>query len=238
MVDVYSSVFLPFMFFLLVVSKFVFFVVSYRLFLIFNAYVLSLSLVVWAFSLVCALTYIMGLIGAFYQTNLRKIVVYSSISNNAFLLSCFIINSTFNTALFLFLAFFYFLSLSLFIFLLFFLSNHPAGISPEIHDKEISSLAGVFYKHKGLTIVLFSTIVLIAAFPPAITFFPKILVILGFVNSPALIFKSLAILFILGSALAMFYYSRLIRILFVKDQSATYSTPPVSFIARMTFISV
>jgi NADH:ubiquinone oxidoreductase subunit 2 (subunit N) len=77
-----------------------------------------------------------------------------------------------------------------------------------------------------------------AGFPPAITFFPKFLIIYNLFISDSIAYKFLSVFLVIGSSLSIFYYIRLIRLIFVKNFDVLPNTvkPPYSVLAVFTFI--
>lgn len=228
-IDVYEGVPLVFMFFLLVITKFSFLFLFFRL----------LTCVFWSFYnyfwiilfIGTIITYVIGICGAVLQVKLRRILIYSSISNTSFFLSILLSCDTNIFPIFFYFSIFYFLSTGVIIFLVALI----CGINSR---PSLDSLMGLFWKSKWIALLLISSIIIMAGFPPAITFFPKFLIIYNLFISDSIAYKFLSVFLVIGSSLSIFYYIRLIRLIFVKNFDVLPNTvkPPYSVLAVFTFI--
>jgi len=76
-----------------------------------------------------------------------------------------------------------------------------------------------------------------AGFPPAVSFFPKFIIMLNLFKTPGFLYKFLAFLLAAGSSFGIFYYVRLIRLMFIKNFDVGYALPSVPISSLLVFIA-
>lgn len=228
-IDVYDGAPFILMFFLLILTKFSFLFILFKM----------LLAVFWSFHnyyhilLAVALvgTYVVGIVGAILQTKIRRIFIYSSIGNISFFFACILLNNSYTIPLFFYFSLFYFLSSALMIFFTYVVIA-PSS-SPTLH-----SFIGLFWKSKLLTFLIIVALLLSAGFPPAVSFFPKFIIMLNLFKTSGLMYKMLAVLLVVGTSFGIFYYIRLVRLLFIKNFDVGYSLPSVPFSSMLVFIAL
>lgn len=157
-------------------------------------------------------------VGTFYalsQKRLKKLIIYSSISQIGFLISAASINSLGgNTSLFVFLIIYLITSILIwgyFSVFYYFQNNIYFFYNKKISSLYISSLANFFEYNKlwafSFVIIFFS----MAGIPPLAGFLSKAFVLFELINAKYILNASLLILI---SSISAFYYIRMIKIMF------------------------
>ena len=156
------------------------------------------------------LSLLIGSIGALNQTKIKRLIAYSAISHVGFILLGIIPGTIYSLqATITYTIIYIIMTIATFTFVL------------TIFEKTnyISELSGLSRKNPILAssfgLILFS----IAGIPPLAGFFSKYLIILEALNSKLLI---LAIIAIIASSIAIFYYIRIIKWMFFKDSTDFY----------------
>lgn len=208
-VDVYDGSPLIATIFLIIISKFSFLAFVSHLFI----FILTNVDYIWKIFIffIFFLCIIVGSIGAVFQTKLKRILIYSSISNLALFLSFIFINTFYSLVFFFLTLFIYSISMfGIFSIFLFFYSNKG------FYLRKINALINFFFLNK-LGAVCFSVIIFsLAGIPPFIGFIIKFinLFLLAEFNIINFIFL-IAILF--STLFTTFYYLRIIKIMFINN---------------------
>jgi NADH:ubiquinone oxidoreductase subunit 2 (subunit N) len=220
-VDIYDGSPLIATIFLIVVSKFSFlsFISHFFVFIFANVdYIWKvITFIVFISSI------LIGSIGAVFQTKLKRIFIYSSISNLSLIISFIYINTFYSVVFFFLTLLFYSISMfGLFSIFLLFYSNNGFCL------RRLNSLVNFFFLNKHAS-VCFSIIILsLAGMPPFIGFITKFinLLILAEFNSVHFVF----LIFILFSTVfTIFYYIRLIKVMFINNFRNFIFVLPLNF---------
>lgn len=190
----------------------------YTIFLCFNQY--------WSFFLLaCSIaSFVIGSLGALYNTNLKRLMAYGTINHIGFMLLALSTVSVEGVQASLFyLTIYLTLNLNFFTILLSF---------RKIDDKRvlfsIADFSTLFYKEPVIAVLLIFNLFSMAGIPPLSGFFSKFYVVYCSMNS-GMIFASLFA--VLVSVISCFYYIRMVKISmfeYENNKSVHANTKPVS----------
>lgn len=194
-----------------IVPKLAAFIVAMRLFeFLINSGVVWLEVVLYAGVVV---TMTAANIWALVQNDVKRMLAYSSISHAGFVMAAVLIGTTqANTGLFLYWALFTFTNLGAFTMLWVSRQKYlPAGQSSDHPFEKFSGMV----KTAPMSAVMFGLFMLsLAGIPPFGLFWGKIYLISSAVNSG---YTALALIMALNSAIAGYYYLKLIVYIFMKE---------------------
>ena len=209
--DVYEGASAPLAGYMSVVPKVAAFVVSIR---IFGMYIdLGVEWVRVVILLLAVLTMTLANIMALVQEDVKRMLAYSSISHAGFIIAALALDTTEGTtAIFFYYALFMFTNLGAFAML--WISRHKNRRFNARYDHPYEKFAG-FIKIMPVGAVIMAIFMLsLAGVPPFSVFWGKIYVMQAAVNSG---YIWLAIVMGLNSAIAAYYYLKLIVYMFLKD---------------------
>jgi NADH-quinone oxidoreductase subunit N len=175
-----------------------------------------------------------GTLFALFQLRLKRLVIYSSISQVGFLLSALALNTDNNLVFVFFYLIIYLITLSLIWgFALIFLNfKQGAAFEKITAPLLISSFNNLFKKHKILSfsfaVILFS----IGGIPPLAGFFSKIFILEGLLIAS---FFTLAKALIIISSISAFYYLRIIKIIFFEPKNIEKENQDFLFYSNLKF---
>jgi len=208
-VDVYENTSLSSLFIISCLSPLFYFYLFFKFYLFFFSFFpFYIKLL---FSFFGMITFILGVLGGLNQTNIKKIIAYSSISNFGSIMFLMLINDVFSFDIFFDSIFLYILGLmTFFFFLFFFYSNKTKSIVDDI--KSIS----FFYKSQPiLCIFFFVSLFSLSSFPPLFGFLSKFILLFFIFNFFDFFFF---FIFFFFSLINIFYYFKLlIMITFSSD---------------------
>jgi NADH:ubiquinone oxidoreductase subunit 2 (subunit N) len=177
---------------------------------------------------------LVGSIGAVFQTKLKRIAVYSSISNLSLFVSFLFVNTFYSTAFFFLTLIIYSVSMfGFFSIFLFFYSNNGFCL------RKLNTLANFFYLNKYISICFCIIMFSLGGMPPLIGFITKFINVL--VLSEFNILNFIFLISILFSTIfTNFYYLRLAKIIFVNNFRNFIFILPVNFYLAfiISFISI
>jgi len=161
------------------------------------------------------LSMIIGSIGALYQRKIKRLMAYSGIANVGYMLAGFAGGSIESlTGLLFYLIVYVVMMIAFFAFVLGTQSEKSSKMNMQISDLKnlgkVNPALGF-----AVTLILFSMVGL----PPFMGFFAKFYLFLAMIQSE---FYIVAIIGVLSSVLAAFYYIRIIKLIFFESQK-TYS---------------
>lgn len=193
------------MFFLITIPKVVFIFTLIKIFFLclnsFMLYFINLFLIIGLSSI------FIGTFGAMYQTKIKRLIAYSTISHMGFLIISFSLNTILGYFALMFYLFTYILILiSFFIFLLSVKKASNFSSLKYIYELKFLKESNSFLAYL-LMIVFFSN----AGIPPFLGFFSKFFVFLALVNQK---YYFICIFIIFLSVVSTVYYIRLVRFLF------------------------
>ena len=166
---------------------------------------------------------ILGAAGAIGQTNIKRLLAYSSINNVGFILVGLAAGTREGVAAVLFyLAVYVIMTLGSFLAVL--QLRDKDGNSVE----EIASLAGLSQSRKGLAAGLAIFMFSLAGIPPLFGFWPKVLVFQAAIDAGLL---PLAVIGFVASVIGAFYYIKIIKIMYF-DEAVNIIAPDNGLIER------
>ena len=155
-----------------------------------------------------------GVLGSLAQSNLKRILAYSTISHIGFMFFCYS-QSTFDSIAAVLVYFFIYaiLVLNFFVVIL-----SVCNIYTREHIENISELPTLFSFNPTLTIALTGNLFSIAGIPPLAGFWVKYLVLQEIFINFSFISSFLALYFIIFSSISCFYYLRMVRFIFFEEK--------------------
>jgi len=209
--DVYEGASAPLAGYMSVVPKVAAFVVSLR---IFGMYIdLGIEWVRWTILILAVLTMTLANIMALVQKDVKRMLAYSSISHAGFIIAALALNTTeSNTSIFLYYALFMFTNLGAFTML--WISRHKKRRFDNRYDHPYEKFAGLIKIMPMGAVIMGIFMLSLAGVPPFSVFWGKIYVMQAAVNAG---YVWLAIIMGLNSAIAAYYYLKLIVYMFLKE---------------------
>jgi NADH-quinone oxidoreductase subunit N len=209
--DVYEGASAPLAGYMSVVPKIAAFVVSIR---IFGMYIdLGIEWVRWTILIIAVLTMTLANIMALVQNDVKRMLAYSSISHAGFIMAALALDTTEgNTAIFLYYALFMFTNLGAFAML--WISRHKTRRFNVLYDHPYEKFSGLIQIMPMGAVVMGLFMFSLAGVPPFSVFWGKIYVMQAAVNAG---YIWLAIIMGLNSAIAAYYYLKLVVYMFLKD---------------------
>ncbi len=209
--DVYEGASAPLAGYMSVVPKIAAFVVSIR---IFGMYIdLGVEWVRDIILILAVLTMTLANIMALVQEDVKRMLAYSSISHAGFIMAALALDTTEGTtAIFLYYALFMFTNLGAFSML--WISRHKHRRFNQRFDHPYEKFAGFIHIMPIGAVIMGLFMLSLAGVPPFSVFWGKIYVMQAAVNSG---YIWLAIVMGLNSAIAAYYYLKLIVYMFLKE---------------------
>lgn len=231
MPDVYEGSPMIITFYLSVIPKipliFIFFKLYYCVF--FELFYLYQFL----FLLSAILSLVIGSIAAIYQLKIKRLLTYSMITNTGYLLFGLALGdvSAIYVTLFYFISY-VFIMLGLFFCFLLLTSN-----SNNLLVKKINTLINLFEINPALAFSLFLLLFSIAGVPPLLGFYSKFFL---FLYALKLKYYWLTILFVIFSVISVFYYIRLVKLMYFNRSGGWlfFKTPPFSMCFIVSLITI
>lgn len=173
--------------------------------------------------IIAAASMIIGAFGALPQTNLKRLLGYSSIANMGYALVAVAAGVQYGAgSLLIFMTAYVIASLGLFGGVL--SMRREGGMVEDIHE-----LAGLVRRQPGLASALTLLLISVSGFPLAFGFLGKLAVLEAGMDAGLL---PLIIILILSSVIAMYYYLRIVKIMWFDDQAEDFE--PVDGWVTMT----
>ncbi|PAF42189.1 NADH-quinone oxidoreductase subunit NuoN [Helicobacter sp. 11S03491-1] len=178
---------------------------------------------------------------AFMQEDVKRMLSFSSISHSGFAMACIFINTT-QSQNAMFLYWFMFLITNIGSFSILWLSKNKEKIWHPRYEHPYSKFQGLVRIYPLMAILLAIFLFSLAGIPPFAVFWGKMLAVSAAINAG---YIWLAIIMMLNSAIAAYYYLKLIVFMFLKDpivkqedskvyiENATYSIKGVIGIAAV-----
>jgi NADH-quinone oxidoreductase subunit N len=203
--DVYQGAPTPITAFFSVVPKAVGFIVFLRIFVPYWKNALNSQAIFWILWIICVLTMVVGNLVALRQTNLKRILAYSSIAHAGYLLIAILARD--NSSLVFYLTVYLFMNIGAF----------AAVIALSRKGKEYLELedyAGVGFKYPWIGVTFSIFLLSLAGFPPTGGFLAKFYVFSTAVRQGLL---PLVIIGVLASLISVFYYLRIIVYMYMRE---------------------
>ena len=239
--DVYEGASAPLAGYMSVVPKVAAFVVSMRIFEMFIE--LHIDWVQTAILIMAVITMTIANIMALVQEDVKRMLAYSSISHAGFVMAAIALATTqANTGIFLYYGLFMFTNLGAFAML--WVSRHKSRVHHSRFDHPYEKFSGMIKIMPMGAIVMALFMLSLAGVPPFSVFWGKIYLMSAAVNAG---YVWLAVVMGLNSAIAAFYYLKLIVYMFLKEptaqvnESTTYynvSKPLLTILGFAVFVTV
>jgi NADH-quinone oxidoreductase subunit N len=203
--DVYQGAPTPITAFFSVVPKAVGFIVFLRIFIPYWKNALNTQAIFWILWVICVLTMVVGNLVALRQTNLKRILAYSSIAHAGYLLIAILAQD--NSSLVFYITVYLFMNIGAF----------AAVIALSRKGKEYLELedyAGVGFKYPWIGVTFSIFLLSLAGFPPTGGFLAKFYVFSSAVRQDL---WPLVIIGVLASLISVFYYLRIIVYMYMKE---------------------
>lgn len=205
--DVYEGAPLPIVAVFSTLPKVSYFVVLCRFLFLFIGQPLVLSsmyVFLYVLSVLGLLSVIIGVLGALYQTKIKRLVAYSGISNVGYVLISLSSNTAYSTSA----SFFYLIIYIVLTLNLFYIVVLVRGSKSLTYIVELQGLAR---KHPFLGFILALNMFSYAGVPPLAGFFGKFVLINGILQSSGV---SALLLMLLFSVISAVYYIRIVKIMY------------------------
>jgi NADH-quinone oxidoreductase subunit N len=157
----------------------------------------------------------LGAVAAYGQTNIKRLLAYSSINNVGFALIGLVAAGPQGASSVLFyMAVYVVMTVGAFLCVLW--MRGPNGESVE----DIASLSGLSQTRPGFALALFIFMLSLAGIPPLFGFWPKLLVFNAAVASG---YVALAVAGILGTVIGAYYYLKIVKVMYLDEPAAAYA---------------
>lgn len=213
--DVYQGAPTPFTAFLSVAPKAAGFSLLLRLFMALAPTGSELNhLMIAVLGLLSAVTMTLGNFTAIHQTNVKRLLAYSSIAHAGYLLmGAALLNLAGAAAVLLYLGVYLFMNLGAFAVV--------QVVADQEQSEEISAFRGLGVR-SPLTAVLMSVFLFsLAGIPPLAGFIGKFYLFTALLQNAGFWYVVLAVVGILNSVIALFYYARIIMEMYMKSDDAS-----------------
>lgn len=181
-------------------------------------------------AVLAVLTMGLGSFVALVQTNIKRMLAYSSISHAGFLLLGIVAGGPQGMAsIMLYLLVYMFMTLGIFAIIV--LLNKGAAYGEPIED-----FSGLAKRHAGLAFMALFFLFSLAGIPPTGGFFAKFYVLVALIDAGHV---GLAVIAVLLSAVAAFFYIRIIMLMYVKDSAGSTALEislPLKFVLLVTLL--
>ncbi len=210
--DVYEGAPTPITAFFSVGPKIAGFAVFLRLFLDFWGASSETQLVFWSLWALSVLTMVVGNLLALRQTNVKRILAYSSIAHAGYILVAILAGD--QTSLVFYLTAYMFMNIGAFAALI--------GMSRKGREyNDLEDFAGIGFKYPWIGGTLSVFLLSLAGFPPTAGFLAKFYVFSAAVRAGLV---PLVVIGVLASLISVFYYLRIIVYMYMREPSAERET--------------
>ncbi len=163
-------------------------------------------------AILAAVTMTVGNLGAIHQTNIKRLLAYSSIAQIGYILVALVGGGSLGGQAAMIYTFVYlFMNLGVFAILIM--------VSNTIHSEEIPVFAGLSKKSFGLAVALVFFLLSLTGIPPMAGFVGKFAVFAAVLKSPGLAW--LAIVAVLNSVISLYYYFKIAQQAFFREADAS-----------------
>ncbi|RMF95902.1 MAG: NADH-quinone oxidoreductase subunit N [Candidatus Schekmanbacteria bacterium] len=165
----------------------------------------NMSEVLW---ILCAITMTLGNLVALAQTNIKRMLAYSSIAHAGYLLIAFVaMNELFIPSVLFYLFAYALMNIGAFSVVVFLSSKEKEAVN-------ISAYAGIGYKYPLLGVCMTIFMISLAGIPPTAGFMGKFYIFSSAIKSG---FVNLAIIGVINSVISVYYYFRIIVYMYMKE---------------------
>src|SRR3984893_15602987 len=174
------------------------------------------------FGVLAFVTMTIGNLIAIVQTNIKRLMAYSSITHVGYMLiGLAAANADGSSAVMFYLLAYAFTNLGAFIVITIMASYVP--------DDEISGYVGLAHRSPVLAMGLTVALLSLAGIPPFVGFFAKLYLFLTAIRAGSVGLQLLVIWALVMSAVSLYYYGRVIHAMWMRDAVETATVRPASF---------
>lgn len=168
---------------------------------------------------VSLLSLLIGNLAAIAQTNIKRLLAYSSISHAGYMLLGLVAgNETGIKGIAVYLVVYTFMNLGALLVIV-------AMRRADIIGEDVDELAGLVHKHPVYAIFMLIFLLSLAGIPPTAGFLGKLYIFLGLIETGH---WGLAIVASLFVAVAIYYYFRIVRSMFIRTEASETAAPPLA----------
>ncbi len=168
--------------------------------------------------LISAITMTLGNFTALHQTNVKRLLAYSSIAHAGYMLmGVVVLDFAGSTAVMIYLVIYLFMNLGAF--------TVVQTVADTYGSEELSAYRGLGYRSPFLAVSLGVFLFSLAGIPPLAGFVGKFFLFASLINNGGFWYVLLAVIGILNSLLALFYYAIILREMFLRQAEAAASNP-------------
>jgi NADH-quinone oxidoreductase subunit N len=150
-----------------------------------------------------------GNLGALTQTNMKRLLAYSGISHAGYMLLGIIAgNRTGIQGVLIYMAVYVFMTLGAFVVI-------TALRRQDIRGEDIDDLAGLMHKNPGYALLMLIFMLSLAGIPPTAGFIGKYYIFLSLIQTGHYVLAVLGTLYV---AVALYYYFRFVRVMFLVEE--------------------
>jgi len=209
--DVYEGAPTTITAFMSVAAKAAAFAILLRIFL--DAMAPAADIWVVVVAVIAVLTMALGSFVALVQTNIKRMLAYSSIAHAGFVLLGLVAGGPDGVAsVMLYLLIYVFMNLGIFAIIIMMRSGNVSG-------EAIEDYAGFAKSHRGLALLMLIFLFSLASIPPTAGFFAKFYILVALVEQG---YVGLAVIAVLLSAVAAFFYIRIVMLMYMKEEARPF----------------
>ncbi len=172
-------------------------------------------------TVIAVLTLTLGSFVALVQTNIKRMLAYSSIAHAGFALLGLVAGGHDGIAgIMLYLLIYAFMNLGIFGVIVMMRKG-------DFHGENIEDYAGLAKSHPGLALLMLVFLFSLAGIPPTAGFFAKFYILTALVAQG---YVTLAVVAVLLSAVAAYFYLRIVMLIYMKEPAGSFDlalTPPL-----------
>jgi NADH-quinone oxidoreductase subunit N len=160
-------------------------------------------------AVVAVMTLTLGNLAAINQTNIKRLLAYSSISHAGYMLLGLVAgNDTGINGILVYLLVYTFMNLGAFIVII-------ALRRQNIIGEDLDDFAGLMHRSPGYAVLMLVFLLSLAGIPPTAGFLGKYYIFLALVQTGH---YGLAVIGVLYAAVAIYYYFKIVRSMFMRDE--------------------
>ena len=164
-------------------------------------------------AVIAVLTMALGSFVALVQTKIKRMLAYSSIAHAGFVLLGLVAGGPDGVAsVMLYLLIYVFMNLGIFATIIMMRSGNVSG-------EEIEDYAGFAKSHRGLALLMLIFLFSLSSIPPTAGFFAKFYILVALVEQG---YVGLAVIAVLLSAVAAFFYVRIVMLMYMKEPARPF----------------
>lgn len=168
---------------------------------------------------VSLLSLLVGNLAAISQTNVKRLLAYSSISHAGYMLLGLVAgNETGIKGIAVYLVVYTLMNLGALLIIV-------AMRRQDILGEDVDELAGLVHKHPVYAVFMLVFLLSLAGIPPTAGFYGKYYIFLALVESGHWTLAIVAALFV---AVAIYYYFRIVRSMFIRNEASETAAPPLA----------